>query len=663
MSVNSGIQFPTPRLPKSHSLRKVSSGGNVANAISHRQIPSYPPLRIEQILRLIENGSSDAITVLEWLNVFRSELFFENDKEGYKAASLIWRAISENERLSRIALYLAGLRINAQNDKFPNLLIDSMSIARSFLKGKSRERVSWLTALRNKDFDACIKFSREINQTPLETPLYLNLPQVTSSRSDLYDALVSLIPNTLDGTNKKWFIKALEQTTRTELIGIIDKIISLGLQDFVILLDWIESHCYPSSNHSLWFELSDLSRQKLNKLFKLSTFFVLQDFAEKITNSSENVDDAESRNLISRVRFWSNYSEKIGRMRFIFPLGLDVENRLNLTSDEVDYLISDDSSVDGDNTVCLFELESLIVAVTLTGRASEIRFFDNNSRNQNRLFKNPNLTLTEIRRMTCLQLHDHVTLWQYFCERILKTSYGISPNSGVDYFNGMRKAYGKYDSEKGLPKPGKTLIKKREEHLEAWMAAFRSREKELEMSNSTSALFELQHAKLLKLRGETSKYKSTLKQATSLGNLEAKYLFAQEVLTLKHPHKSEKMQAESLLIEAAVGDYTPAVSLCEQLKISYKKSPPKLQKTQLDSLNKSLKKKSNDTPKSVKGSYARSKVNEKDERPYKALWIDDLEALAEAGLTEFERLNLLKELDKRSLSPRVKKLIEKLKEA
>jgi len=252
MSVNSGIQFPIPRVPKSHSLRKVSSGGGVANAISHRQIPSYPPLRIEQILRLIENGSSDAITVLEWLNLFRKELFFETDDEGYRAASLIWQAISENERLSRIALYLAGLQINGQNDKFPKLLIDSMSVAKPLLKGIHLNRVSWLIGLKAEEYKACVNLAFELKCVPTDVPKSLNLPLVTSCRRDLQNALLSFVTANLGAETRTWLETAFSKSTRLEMIEIVDSLLGKKESVFSQFLNWLTEVCHPESADTIW---------------------------------------------------------------------------------------------------------------------------------------------------------------------------------------------------------------------------------------------------------------------------------------------------------------------------------------------------------------------------------------------------------------------------
>lgn len=663
MSVNSGIQFPIPRLPKSHSLRKVTSAGNVANAISHRQIPSYPPLRIEQILRLIENGSSDAITVLEWLNVFRCELFFENDEEGYRAASLIWRAISENERLSRIALYLAGLQINGQNDKFPKLLIDSMSVAKPLLKGIHSRRVSWLIALQAEEYTSCVNMAVELKCVPTDVPKSLNLPQVTKCRRDLQNALLSLVTVDLGAETRTWFERAFSMSTRLEMIEIVDTLLGKEKSVFSQFLNWLTDICHPESVDTIWFEVSEKSRQKLKSEFKLGSFFVFQSFVGVLIESApEKLEEHEKKTLRNRVSFWSNYSEKIGQMKFIIPANWHLELELKSRFAELDYILSHDNERDGDNPVCLFELEKVIAIVVLTGRASEIRLFENNSRNRNRFFNNNTLTLTQIRKLACLQIHDHVTLWQFFFEQVLRKQLDIYPNEGIEYFNGMKKEYGHYDSVKGLNRPSKELIKQRGAYLDNWLAAFRDREKALNLNDESSAFVQLQFAKLCKLKGDTKGFRKLLRDAINQGSIEAKYILALDILSYSSSTKSEKVEAEGMLRDSASLGYVPAQKLCKQFYLTYQKAsrdPRKKKAVQPAKENLGTE----DESAQSAGTLAeiKDKVRLSDKRPYLSLKIDELEIVAgDASLNYFDKLIIANELEGRRQTPRVKALIEYL---
>jgi len=663
MSVNSGIQFHTPRLPKSHSLRVVSSGGNVANAIAHRQIPSYPPLRIEQILRLIENGSSDAITVLEWLNVFHNELFFETDDEGYRAASLIWRAISENERLSRIALYLAGLQINGQNDKFPKLLIDSMSVAKPLLKGIHLKRVSWLIALQAQEYKSCVTLALELKCVPTDVPKSLNLPQLTQRRRDLQNALLSIVTVNLRAETRTWLEKAFSKSTRLEMIEIVDSLLRKKETVFSQFLNWLTEVCHPESIDTIWFEISEKSRQKLKSEFKLASFFVFQSFVGiLIENAPEKLEEHEKKTLRNRVSFWSNYSEKIGQMKFIIPANWHMESKLKSGFAELDYILSHDNERDGDNPVCLFELEKVIAIVVLTGRASEIRLFENNSRNRNRLFNNKTITLTQIRKTACLQIHDHVTLWQFFFEQVLRKQLDIYPNEGIEYFNGMKKEYGHYDSVKGLNRPSKELINQRGSYLDNWLAAFREREKALNLSDDSSSFVQLQYAKLCKLKGDTKGFRKLLREASHQGSLEAKYILALDILSYSSSEKSEKIEAEDMLRDSASLGYVPAQKLCKQFYLTYQKVSRDLKKKKaVQPANENSGIEEESAPPAGTLAEIKEKVRLSDKRPYMSLKIDELEIVAgDVSLNYFDKLIIANELEGRRQTPRVKALIEDL---
>ncbi len=79
--------------------------------------------------------------------------------------------------------------------------------------------------------------------------------------------------------------------------------------------------------------------------------------------------------------------------------------------------------------ICIFDFGEWFVVEFFRGKGSEIRLFPNNSKNQQILFGQHQLSVKQIR---CLggDTHDHVYLWQYYCCQWLR-SRRIYPNPGT----------------------------------------------------------------------------------------------------------------------------------------------------------------------------------------------------------------------------------------
>ena len=118
MSTISGISFELPLLPE-HSILNVANSHAVLNhLLAERPCPSYPPLRLSQILQLIKNGSADVVTLIEWLGVFNDDFDFMDSSQQDEACILLWQAIAENPRVARLALHLLLTAFAAFSESF-----------------------------------------------------------------------------------------------------------------------------------------------------------------------------------------------------------------------------------------------------------------------------------------------------------------------------------------------------------------------------------------------------------------------------------------------------------------------------------------------------------------------------------------------------------------
>lgn len=677
MSTNSGIFFSSPLIPKAHSLAVMESSPHIDAVLAGRALPSYPPLKLSQVLKLIKNGTAEAVTLMEWLGVFSDRLEIDDAELCDEACMLLWQAISDDERVSRIALHQAALYLEGAQDKFPAQMIDTLEIVAPLMKGVSSQRVSWLMALREVDFNACVEMSVQANRTPFEYHKFLGMPTPVTFRSGFTKQILPYATQHKESKKVAWLMRCTSQLTRQETVLFCDTLLSEHEQFISDFYSWLSEHCLPNAQDTLWFELASTSKSLLKKLFKLSSYYSLNSLVDKMCEPYAvnllTLSERDIRQLRSRARFWSNYSEHFSQTRLLVPYQtyhcLDLESRLEGVE-----LIKLPDNPDENSEVCIFEINDKIIVEVLRGDASEIRIFDSTSRNKNRLLQDSNLTLRAIREMACGSIHDHVKLWQYFCELMLRTQHGVKPNVSLKYFNGLPKSVATYSHKIGLPKPSREQVDERMSQLEAWDTAFWSREariKGIEYAElKVGGWHELQLAKIFKVMEDQEQYLRNLNLAADVENPEAMYLLGTTLINSQSNSVAVKRRGEYMLIRSADLGYKPAVEVAQKFGL-HSKDSSKLNSVDLKRLQKKLVKvnavatiNSSDSKPLCDQELStelEAKIRKNSDRPYLALYIEELEELSEKwGHRGQIKVQLLAELKYRTQNHRIRRLVDTL---
>jgi hypothetical protein len=662
MSTISGISFALPVLPE-HSILNVANSHAVLNhLLAERPCPSYPPLRLSQILQLIKNGSADVVTLIEWLGVFNDDFDFMDSSQQDEACILLWQAIAENPRVARLALHIAANCLCGFQRKFPICLIESMGIAKDHLKGKNKTRLLWLLALKNQNFAQCVRLAISNGVSPLSFNETLNMPKLGRFREGVVHAAALFIDSVFEPKNTRVIEHCIEEMTGSEKVYFYDLILEHNESAIGFVEEKIRFHCLPDSKNSLWYNLNYLSRDKLRERFNLGGYFLLKGIVDKICQpgrlDSSEFAEKDIKQLKSRSAFWSNYSESFNQVRLLMPTrtakSIGHSARLKTT----DIIILPDI-VDEVVEVFIFEMGTNIVVEVLRGVASEIRLFALTPRNQSRLLKDNQLTLRKIREMACICIFDHVKLWQYFCEKTLRTDFGILPNKKITVFSGMGREYVNYSKANGLPSPTSALVKDRLDQLETWNKVFWTREaniKNLQPNTVTgNGWKEMQFAKLAQSQDNSNEFLGLVTKAADLGNSEAMCLKAVSIFKSKTATFNQWKEAEELVNKAINEGYEPANKISLMYKKEKTNGGARLNQSDLARINKRVKNKQT-LPEIIS-----KKINKNSERPYIRLKIDELETLSNFINDTKMKKGMIDELSRRPVKPRNNALIAKLR--
>lgn len=483
----SGILFSVPLLPKKSSLQSLNSSTTqlLESKLSGKALASFPPRTLRQILKIIENGSPEAISIIEWLYVFKSseDWMFNEKNDEIRACILIWQTIAKHNSVSQMAFFKAALALDLKDGSFPQPLIDTAHIAKPLLKPLAQKKVEWIESLSKRDYLTCAKASYSVDLTVKQYIYQLGLPDVAKYVADIYQELVNSIDGELSVKSEHWLLKCIQESPNTDLVvEVVNEYLALNPE---IVKDddfdtWFEENCLPDVENSYYLKLNSNSKRKLKSLYRLSEFYKFKELIGLITKpkiaNALKISDEHIKQLNNRVQFWSNYSDRFIQVKILIPVQTEMQLKQSyLTINNYDLLASTEEE---NSEVCIFEFDNTLVVEVFRGSLSEVRFFKKTDRNVNRLLQNDKLSIAEIRDMAQDEIHDHVVVWQYYCEQLLRKLFNIIPNDDIEYFSGIPKSKGLYSasSKQPLSSPSIALRQERKVQLDVWMSAFWERE-------------------------------------------------------------------------------------------------------------------------------------------------------------------------------------------
>ncbi|MBY6093964.1 SEL1-like repeat protein [Ferrimonas balearica] len=573
--------FATPQLPKSHGLR-ILRDSPVSGLVEGRSpIFVYPPRTMGQLLRLIKNGHVDAISTMEWLQLLQDSFDWEfpDDESLADACGTIWQAICQHLHINQLAFFKAALAIDGKASNFAKPLLHTLPIVKELAQGISKLKAEWLLAVQANNFSQCLESAFQADRTPQSMIAYLGLPKANGYLDKLYGSASDFFKTKKGERVECWLLAVIEQVkTAEQQAKLISEFIAVNKLTTISsdrLITWLEKHCLPLAEASLWSKLSEVARQRLKGHFKISSYYALRELTRLLESEpiahALSLDEKDCKQIRGRANFWANYSNNFEQMVVLLPAkthDLLVEWKSILIADNVIRL---PAAPEEDTEACVFELEEYLIVEFFRGAFSEIRIFAKTEWNVGKLLNNNSLTLSVIRKMAHDEVHDHVFLWQYFCERMLRQKLKILPNRGTERFIGLSRYMSAYSVSNGLTKPDDESLKKRESDLASWIEGFWAREFSTGKFETQSDLMKrsniyVMKAKMAKELGDSQQYKTLITKAANQGNGEAMFLLGRMMLASGSGRESERKAGEAWIKQSAEAGYEEAMKVLGHYK-------------------------------------------------------------------------------------------------
>ncbi|QFQ81348.1 hypothetical protein F9277_25965 [Vibrio harveyi] len=566
-------------------------------------LPSFPPKTLLQIVNLVDAGRADEISIFEWLEVTENtDQWTElTDDQTLDACRAIWMAICCTPVLGDIAFFKVALAIDGKPSSIVPQLLETMSIVRTVngLDELCSEKIDWLLSLQAQQYRELANVCWNANLTPYYKTKWLRLPLANTYLTQIQQEVCSVIdPQSYDEESDNWLYECFLslQTTKDRIAFCEHFILRFSKSAYSYLCGkMIEERCLPFNEDCYWYLLRESAKEKLKNQFGLSNYYELHGISRLL--SQDNTEDAlgfdeqKRRQIHSRTMFWSNYTKHFKRIRALLPESSFhyIAQFNNGLPPFVDILAPSESQ---DSEVYIFELSKLIVVEFLRGGLSETRFFNATDWNLKRLFDSRELSIDDIRSLSQQEVHDHLVGWQYFCEKLLRMKFKLTPTTGKPYFKGLPPSVNSYSEAKGLLlAPDSKMMTERKALLAPWVEQFWNVEfktgkyGEFGDTQKQSSVY-LAKALMAKQLGNHDEYEMFIRQAADNGNPEAMWQLGRTLLLGSRSTPAMRKQGEEWIGKAASFAHHEATETATRFRIKIEEAQNILQSSRCSELSK-----------------------------------------------------------------------------
>lgn len=476
------INLNFPDIPAASGMHKLSrSIDSRLDTLLFKDVrlPELPPRDITTILDLAEAGLDSEISVLEWISLLNGKELWDNrhvNKE-HSSNKLIWQVACRNHGLRYLLFWRLALHLDGQDVSFPRGLIRQFQHFQRNLLEVDKLRTSMLVGMYSGDTASLCKSTLSLRMLPSAVLAKCGLPaQVTFSQKSLKELA-------------RYWVEHAEHFDADVLFTVVSKlkvedkdtffssalvdIPSGRLEQHKALVSKIISTYSPYVKDSRFSKLSQVAQQVVRDLIGAMSF---GDFSKLITKLTQpavaeklGLEEWEIRQLNSRVAFWSNYQSRfLGFSVFLPTSTYTLLKQLNFHTDDMLFHQLNNASCE----VCVLEFEKHYVLEFLRGGSSGVRIIDKHSQTAQVLKSTNNVSSQQqLEAIPFLAEHDHLIYWQNACEKLLRTTFNLTPNERVKKFLITHKDknghpfYQDYSSTKGLPKLSAVQLLEREESL------------------------------------------------------------------------------------------------------------------------------------------------------------------------------------------------------
>ncbi|MEZ8946202.1 hypothetical protein AB4510_02015 [Vibrio sp. 10N.222.54.B12] len=431
--------FPTPALPESLTIQNVTPPFGGIRSKGDKKLNTFSDKTLFELLERLKLQGE--LRDIEWMIVFTRDDEFKAmlANELLHATKLIWMHLIKSSRLLNRTLS----RLMQGQDRgylsIASSLVDSMPSNVSQIGSiKDKQRFAWVKAVITDDYLTCARICMNRGCSIHEFVELLGFSVKGEYLNKVVNLAANVLPASPDEKQLKWWLACQKKMSRDMTLEQLEVLLAKTtyVESGTKFDKWLNEHCLPESDNSLWFSLSQESQQKLKSFYNVIEYSAVKDLFKKLceTRLDPNLNEREVNHLEKRTSFWGGYSDSFVRVRFLLT------NRsmrlLNKRHDISKYRVTvmQENSFNELSEICIFETKNHFLIERFRGSFFDLGVFNKTRELEKILFEKENLDGNIISQLKPNWVHDHLNHWQTRLIKFLHP-FGINQNQGFKRWN------------------------------------------------------------------------------------------------------------------------------------------------------------------------------------------------------------------------------------
>ncbi|MGL5665286.1 MAG: hypothetical protein ACRDD9_04070, partial [Shewanella sp.] len=177
----SSFSFLQPKLPQNNHVESVADNVFRTLRLGNFVLPSFPPKRLLEIVKLVQDGKSNEISIFEWLDAIKDQSQWARltEEQNVDACKATWLAISTDPVLADVALFNMALYFDGKEICIVKYIPESVGLAQELNGYSSHDalKIDWLVALKESNFLQLANYCYQKQSSVIALIKDLNLPQ------------------------------------------------------------------------------------------------------------------------------------------------------------------------------------------------------------------------------------------------------------------------------------------------------------------------------------------------------------------------------------------------------------------------------------------------------------------------------------------------------
>jgi hypothetical protein len=387
---------------------------------------------IKSIAKRLKNG--EVISEVEWIILLRSEERYQalSTVERESIVIIVWASLVKDELRYNKCL----IKIVAGLARGFNAIADSLVTAfpkkiTTYQQNDTKTKTDVVRSLLQQDYLRCGRAVLRINLPVIDWFKHHDFEARGEHITSICNLAVDIISSSPGTDELSWWLSCQVPLTVEQTIHQLEKLLNkVTYVESGSSFDlWINHNFLPESKQTYWDLLTLKSQQTLKSFYNITSYSVVQKLFENLRDTSidPSLEEWESRNLKSRIDFWSSYSNSFKKVRFILTARSYrlLKGNFNFATARVTVL--DDTSQNNQSEICIFEFDTCYVIERFRNNF-DMGVLEKSETRDKLLFVNNICNGSQVTGIQPEGSHDHINDYQYFAREYLSKTWRIRPN-------------------------------------------------------------------------------------------------------------------------------------------------------------------------------------------------------------------------------------------